>query len=131
MTLLFALMCAFNQKFKISFRFALSNFCYFNTVLNFWGEEWILIYLGHFISQGLLDSLLQSVGCTYGAIIVNGIVTAASKDWWCLKGPEICLITFVACQSSTENFTDFPVFLPISSPKVIVLTFSVAETFGF
>ena len=55
---------------------------------------------------------------TYGCVMLNGAIVAATKNWFFLHPDETMLLGIYLQSDNWTTLKDVPVFLPVKSPTV-------------
>nr|CAG4637060.1 EOG090X07E6 [Ceriodaphnia reticulata]SVE72977.1 EOG090X07E6 [Ceriodaphnia reticulata] len=68
--------------------------------------------------EGILNCFSESVGTVFGSLRINGKVAAATPNWWTLDSIELLQIQLLLSNERYDTGLDFPIYLPVRSPKI-------------
>nr|CAG4651027.1 EOG090X07E6 [Simocephalus serrulatus]SVE94279.1 EOG090X07E6 [Simocephalus serrulatus] len=68
--------------------------------------------------EGILNCFSESVGTVFGCLRVHGKVAAATPNWWTLDSVELLQIQLLLSNERYDTGIDFPIYLPVRSPKI-------------
>ena len=68
--------------------------------------------------QNIMENFVDCVDSTYGCVLVQGRIAAATKNWWTLHPDETVLLSLYSTIDTSATLKDTPVFLPVKSPTV-------------
>ena len=93
---------------------------------------WTPIQFHHFITifaktlfifhQTYLDAFVDAAASPFGFLVVSGRVAVATTKWWEMAAIERVVLTLLLNSLPRCTSRDVPVFLPVSSPKVMWLS---------
>jgi hypothetical protein len=70
--------------------------------------------------QTYLDAFVNAATSPFGFLMLSGRVCVATAKWWQLRPLERVVLSFLISSLPKSSARDIPVFLPVSSPKVLL-----------